>query len=263
MKLSYNKRFYLSDVIKGFFLGTSLLQYRLRKHLKEQNRTWPKEKKYSQGYFYQGLEEIGITGCKPTNFRFKQYQVDEILENAHVLDIGSNCGFVSCYCAKRAATVTAIELNPYLNKIAKDTSKHLKLDNISIIDEDFTAYKSNNKFDVILSFSNHHTIDGNLYMEFENYIKKIVNLLTPNGYLLFESHNVYAEGIGVLGDDGDMDMKVAIMNKYFTIEKYRMVNCFLKHGIEDLNKLFIVAKRSNNPRPIEFDLATAREKYTY
>lgn len=263
MNIPYSLRLSLLDFCRGVFRGTLPIQYRLRAHLKEQNRLWPKEKKYSQGYFYQGLEEVGITGAKPTRFRFSQYQVDDLLKNADILDIGSNCGFVASYCAMLATSVTAVELNPFLNRIARDTVEYLKLQNVNLIEGNFTTFTTDKKFDVVLSFSNHHTIDGNFHMGFERYIEKIVNLLKPGGYLLFESHNVFASGSGEMGDDGDMEQKISIMNKYFSIERYKMVCCFLKHAVEDLDKLFIVAKQSDSPIPIDFNLIQAREKYQY
>jgi SAM-dependent methyltransferase len=263
MAISYSFRLSIKDFWQSIFLRTFFIQRRLRKHLREQNQLWPKEKRYTQGYFYQGLEELGITGAKPTGFRFAQYQVDDILKNKTILDIGSNCGFVASYCAQRSFFVTAVELNPFLNRIARDTVKYLKLNNIAIIENDFSTFTTDQRFDVILSFSNHHTIDGNLHMGFEHYIQKIVSLLNPGGYLLFESHNVFAEGKGNVGDDGDMENKVAIMNKYFDIERYKMVRCYLKHGVEDLDKLFIVAKQSLMPQPVAFNLQEARQKYEY
>ncbi|RUO65964.1 Methyltransferase domain-containing protein [Pseudidiomarina planktonica] len=261
LRIPYTTRFRIYDFWKGLFKGTLLIQRKLRGHLRDQKKNWAKH--YTHGYFYQGLEELGITGAKPTGFRFKQYQVDEILENAEVLDIGSNCGFVSIYCAKLAKSVTAIELNPYLNRIARDALAFFKLSNVDVIESDFTTYDSNKKFDVILSFSNHHTIDGNLDMGFEAYIQKCQGLLRPNGYLLFESHNVFGKGKGGVGDDGDMELKIQIMNKYFNIERYRMVRCFLGHRKGDIDKLFIVARQSDSPSPISFDLTQAREKYSY
>lgn len=100
-------------------------------------------------------------------------------------------------------------------------------------------------------------------MGFQRYIEKIVGLMKPGGYLLFESHNVFAPGEGRVGDDGDMEEKVAIMNQYFDILRYRMVRCYLKHAVEDLDKLFIVARQNDTPTPASFNLAQAREKYEY
>lgn len=251
------------DFFKGLFKGRLLIQRRLMKHLKAQRANWPKQKQYSQGYYYQGLEELGITGAKPTGFRFRQYDVDPLLANADVLDIGSNCGFVSAYCAKRARSVTGVELNPYLNRIAVDTAHYLKLNNVTFVEDDFTRFTCDRTFDVVLSFSNHHTIDGNLNMGFANYMEKIAGLLKPGGYLLFESHNPYGPGKGGEGDDGDMEEKVRIMNRWFTLERYRMVHCFLEHNVYDVNKLFIVARRAEQPEPAVFSLAEAITRFHY
>ena len=117
-------------------LGTLGIQLRLRGHLWEQGREWPR---YTQGYFYQGFEECRITGGKPKGLRFSQYEVDNILTDADVLDIGSNAGFVARYCAKLAASVTIIELNPFLNKIVRDAADYLALKNVSVIEGDFTT----------------------------------------------------------------------------------------------------------------------------
>lgn len=261
MAIPYSKKFAFYDFWKGIAKGTFFIQRRLRHHLREQSKGWPKEQLYTHGYFYQGLEDLGITGAKPTGFRFRQYQVDELLANADVLDIGSNCGFVAVYCAKRAKSVTAVELNPYLNKIAVDTAAYFKLNNIDIVESDFAQFSTDKKFDVVLSFSNHHTIDGNLNMGFENYINTIASSLKPGGYLLFESHNVFAKGLGKVGDDGDMEEKVRIMNKRFNIERFRMVKCFLKRG--DIDKLFIVARLSDAPETAQFSLPEAIKKYAY
>jgi len=87
------------------------------------------------------------------------------------LDIGSNAGFVACYCAKKgAASITAVEINPYLNRIANDTAKFLKINNVKIIESDLSRFYTDRKFDIILSFSNHHTIDGKFYLPFDQYV---------------------------------------------------------------------------------------------
>ena len=262
LRIPYHIRLTVQDFFKGLFLGTLGIQYRLRQHLKDQNRSYSKEERYTQGYFYQGLEEIGITGAKPTGFRFSQYEVDNLLRNSDILDIGSNAGFVACYCAlKGAASITAVELNPYLNRIANDTAKFFKLKNVKVIESDFSRFFTDHKFDIILSLSNHHTIDGKFFLPFDQYIEKISNLLKPDGYLLFESHNVFAAGTGGVGDDGDMELKIQIMNRFFEIKRFRMVKCYLKHGVEDLDKLFVVAQKNSKPKSVHFCLSEAIGKY--
>ncbi|WP_159299936.1 bifunctional 2-polyprenyl-6-hydroxyphenol methylase/3-demethylubiquinol 3-O-methyltransferase UbiG [Spiribacter sp. SSL99] len=228
-------------------------------HLQDQKENWAGA--YVQGYFYQGLECLGISGAKPTGFRFAQYDVDEILKGSNVLDIGSNTGFVAIWCAKLAKSVTGIELNPYLNKIAREAADHLSILNVAFCEEGFEEFDSDRKFDVILSLSNHHTIDGNLNLGFEKHMQRISNLLEVDGYMLFESHNVFGRGDGGTGDDGDMDKKIRIMSNYFKIERYKMVRKFLRYS--DVDKLFIVARKSPVAMPIKFDLAVARQDYSW
>lgn len=150
INIPYNVRLPLKDFFQGIALGTLGIQYRLRRHLKAQSKALAKEKAYTRGYFYQGLEELGITGAKPTGFRFRQYEVDEIITDAEVLDIGSNAGFVACYCARRASTVTAVEFNPYLNRKARDSARYLKLANVEVVEEDFSKFDSPRRYDVVL-----------------------------------------------------------------------------------------------------------------
>lgn len=261
MKIPYTISLPLQDFWHGLRLGTLGIQRRLRRHLAAQNREWPKEKRYSRGYFYQGLEELGITGGKPTAFRFAQYEVDDLLPGATVLDIGSNAGFVACYCAKRSDKVTAVELNPFLHRIGLEAAEYLGLSNISFVQDDFATFETEEKYDVILSLSNHHTIDGNLNIDFERYIQKIVRMLKPGGRMLFESHDVFGPGRGGHGDDGDMEHKMSIMNRYFDIERHRMVRCYLKNV--DIDKLFIVARQSLSPNKIRFNLSEARKSYQW
>jgi hypothetical protein len=64
MKLPYSVRFSIRDFFQRLFRGTLGIQYRLHRHLKEQNRSWPKKKRYTHVYFHQGLEEFGISERK-------------------------------------------------------------------------------------------------------------------------------------------------------------------------------------------------------
>ena len=192
---------------------------------------------------------------------FDQYQVDDLLKDADVLDIGSNTGFVAIYCAKFSKEVLGIGLNPYLNRVARETAEYLKVKNAQFMDVDFKDFQTEDRFDVVLSLSNHHTIDENLDLGFKNHISRISDLLRPDGVMLFESHNVFGPGEGGAGDDGDMEAKVEIMSKFFKIERYRMVRRFLEHG--DVDKLFIVARKTEVPKPISFDLIKSRRNYEW
>ena len=251
--------FRVADLVNGFRMGHSGLHRRLKNILREQKRHW--KGAYVQGYFYQGLEDIGIYGAKPTGHRFRQYDVDDLLKDADVLDIGSNSGFVAIYCAKLAKRVVGVELNPYLNRIADETAAYLGVRNTEFVDADFASYTGEGPFDVVLSLSNHHTIDGNLDMGFERHVARIAELLRSDGVMLFESHNVFGPGMGGVGDDGDMERKMEIITMHFRVVRYRMVRRFMKHG--DIDKLFIVAQKSDEPAPMAFDLNEARQNYEW
>ena len=49
---------------------------------------------FGRGEFYQSLEELGVIGQRPTKLRIEKYQLDEIVSEKNVLDIGCNCGFM-------------------------------------------------------------------------------------------------------------------------------------------------------------------------
>src|SRR5690606_30426243 len=55
-----------------------------------------KQQNFGRGNFYQSNDELNISGQRPTAKRFEIYQLDSLLMPHHdVLDIGSNCGFIS------------------------------------------------------------------------------------------------------------------------------------------------------------------------
>jgi SAM-dependent methyltransferase len=241
--------------------GLRSLRKRLVAHMREQSANWPNA--YTTGYFYQGFWEVGITGAKPTEFRFAQYEVDSLLAPGFsALDIGSNCGFVALHLAKSLRRVVGVEINPYLIKVGKETARYLARDNVEFICESFDTFETTERFDIVLSLSNHHTIDGNLDLGFERYVRKIHGFVKPGGYLFFESHNVWGPSQGGPGDDGDMDEKFAILNRYFEIDRWRMVKCYLPHF--DVDKLFIIGRNVASPSPATtFKLDEARTKYSY
>ena len=129
---------------------------------------------------------------------------------------------------------------------------------------DFTTWQPRQRYDVVLSFANHCTIDGNLSVEFESFVAKLWQLTTEDGWLLFESHNVFGPGAGAPGDDGDLDAKFEVMERYFELEDSKKTKAFVP--TQDIDKLFVVLRR----RPAvlatvnrQMNLAVARQTYTY
>lgn len=207
-----------------------------------QKKYWPHS--YCNGYFYQGFAEIGVRGVKPAEDRYKSYELDRYVTNqSTVLDIGSNAGFLAMLMAKTAKHVNAVELNPFLTLAGSQVAGVLDLENVSHINNDFQFFKTEPaSYDVILSLSNHATIDNKLSINFEDYILKIDSLLKPGGYFIFESHNIHGPGKGGPGDDGDIDEKLAFMATKFTIRDKRMVSRKVPHS--DIDKLFVVLEKA-------------------
>ncbi|MEZ5021701.1 MAG: methyltransferase domain-containing protein [Chitinophagales bacterium] len=89
-----------------------------------------------------------------------------------VLILGSNSGFMANYLTDYYNEVVGIEINPFLIKMGETVAKYFDNKNISFVNADFITYNFDKKFDAVFSLSNHFTIDGNLNMNFEAYIKK-------------------------------------------------------------------------------------------
>lgn len=232
------------------------LHLKLIDQLNSQKNNWERFV-YCNGYFYQGYEKIGISGIKPTQKRMKNYDINEYLnKNMAVLDIGSNNGFLALDISDKVKKVTGIEYNEYLNKIGNETKNYLGIDNVNFITEDFKTYQTEEKYDAILSLSNHSTVDKGLDTSFESFVLKIYNQLNSGGYLFFESHDL-------IKIDKDMNEKFQTAQKYFDPIKYKMVKKFYP---PDVDKLFIVLKKrddlNENPERI-FDINEAKNKYSY
>lgn len=212
---------------------------------------------YCDGYFYQGFEKIGISGIKPTERRIKNYGIKKFFEaNKTTLDIGSNAGFLACYLGEFFREVEGIELNPYLVKMGNTTRDFLDLNNVNFIKGNFLEYDFQKKYDVVFSLSNHHTIDGNLNVNFESYLQKIFKILEKGGILFFESHDID-------GGDADLEEKFKIASRYFELVDHKMVRSFYD---VDIDKLFAIFRRKNEESKMEslnFSLEEARKKYHY
>ena len=136
------------------------LHFRLNSILLEQTNRWSSYD-YGEGYFYQSLDEVCITGLRDTSARLTTFNMPELVRGRTILDIGSNSGFLSTKLAKTAKSVEGIEPNPYLNKIGALVANYLKINNIKFNDMSFEDFKPSRSYDVVASFANHSTFDGN------------------------------------------------------------------------------------------------------
>lgn len=164
------------------------LKKKLRGHVDEQIQKWDSFVYAQKNGFYQGFDEIGIEGCRPTEQRFMRYKIDKYLSREKTaLDIGCNCGFFAIYISRFLKHVDGVEINPYLTNIGNDTKVYLNQKNVEFFTSKFENFKSKIKYDLVFSLANDDTIDGNTEFSITEYISKIENLLNPKGFLMWET----------------------------------------------------------------------------
>ncbi|MFT0531213.1 class I SAM-dependent methyltransferase [Castellaniella hirudinis] len=239
------------------------LQLKIFQLLYMQATQWGKP--YAAGYAYQGYERIGIAGAKPTQQRLQKYEFLPWLKpHMHVLEIGCNNGFMALEIARHVDHVKAIEFNPYLVEIGRITSAEFQQKNVHFEVADFPIWETNEQYDIVISFANHCTIDGNLSMDFEDYIAKIWKITKHDGYFLFETHNVFGPGTGKPGDDGDLDKKFDIVECYFEYIDSKMTQRFIPKY--DIDKLFVILRKRDKiiikPQR-KMDLNTAKKRFNF
>jgi len=137
--------------------------------------------------FYQSLEELGLTGYRNTLERFEKYGLKSLLKpDYQVLDIGCNTGFFSITVSHYVKHVDALDnkkLNILQGRIAR---KRLNIKNIRFFHTGYEKFRSNKKYDVVLSFAVHHWVGLSLH----DYAKKIHSMMKKGGILYFESHDL-------------------------------------------------------------------------
>lgn len=196
-----------------------ILRNKLEKHIEEQNKNWNSFVYAKTQKFYQGFKKIGITGARPTEERFDYYDIKNYFSKEKtVLDIGSNCGFFSLYVSEFVNSIVGVEINPYLVNISNDVKNFLSIKNADFYNKSFESFNVDQKFDIVFSFANDSTIDGNTRFCFEEYIDKIQNYLSPNGIVIFES-----QAEDYLLYEKQFVPKLKILEKKFTILENRKV----------------------------------------
>ncbi len=214
------------------------LQKKLRKHVDEQMEKWNSFVYAQKNGFYQGFEEIGIDGCRPTEKRFTRYQIEKYLSKEKTaLDIGCNCGFFTIYLSRFLKHVDGVELNPFLTRIGNDTKEFLEEKNVDFHTSGFEEFSTVKKYEIIFSLANDDTIDGNTKFTFNEYINKIQNLLKPNGLLMWET---------ISPDTYDPDLfepKRKILEERFTLLEERMVKS--EYPINVPERRFLILQKIN------------------
>lgn len=194
------------------------LHHKLEKHLEDQRKNW-KEFIYAQTKgFYQGFDEIQIEGWRPTEKRFKIYNIEKYLSKTKsALDIGSNCGFFSLYTSRFVKDIDGVEINPFLVAIANDTKEFLQITNTNFYTLSFENFKITKKYNVIFSLANDSSIYGNRKFNFIDHINKILYLLKNQGILIFESQ------AADMVPKSKFEPKFQILKQHFDVLEHKIV----------------------------------------
>jgi cyclopropane fatty-acyl-phospholipid synthase-like methyltransferase len=190
---------------------------------------------YGNGYYYQSMPGLDISGYRDTEERIRQLDLMERLKNKSVLDIGSNTGFILLSLSDSIARGVGVELNPYLVATGNEVKEYLGCENIDFEISSFEEYDPQDAcFDVVLSLANHSTFDGNTRQTVHDYFDKISGLLNEDGVLIFESHPPQIEPKEKLGET------LSIIESFFDIQEMPQVD--LK-GFLDRSRTYVVARK--------------------
>lgn len=227
--IAHRQRDYLQLAGNGRLLN---LHRQMNQHLDAARREWGSYD-YGEGYFYQSLDLIGITGLRDTRARIEGMNLRERLAGRRVLEIGCNTGFVALSIADIAAEVVGFDINPHLVAIAHAAADHLGCTNTRFLVSAFEDLPPSDPYEAVLSFANHSTYDGNTRQSIEEYFTRCRDLLVPGGLLLFESHPPQHEGSGLTG-------VCEIIGQLFVVREQRILSAgtFLDRG-----RTFILAER--------------------
>ena len=121
------------------------------------------------------------------------------------------------YASRFLNSCEGVEINPYLVRISNYTKEYLDIDNSEFHNLSFENFKPEKKYDIVFSFANDETIDGNTTFNFCEYITKITSLLKKGSILIFESQAIDA----IIPKK--FEPKLKILNDNFTIIEDRMV----------------------------------------
>jgi len=172
------------------------LHLELSEILERQAREWP-HYDYGEGYFYQGLAALGITGLRSTEARISSYRLLDHVAGKSVLDIGCNAGFLAVSLAQSARDVTGFDINPFLIEAGNAAARVLQRNNVRLSAGAFEDAALDGPYDVVMSLANHSTFDGQTRYSLNAYFDRCQSLLRPQGLFLFESHTPSFEGSGL------------------------------------------------------------------
>jgi SAM-dependent methyltransferase len=191
---------------------------------------------YGEGYFYQSLNRINLSGLRDTRYRVDILNLKEITKNKIILDIGCNSGFVLHEMQNNFNKAVGIDYNKQLIDVADAVKEYFKIDNMEFICDDFLKCENlnNKKFDIIFSLANHSTYDNGIN-DTKSYFLKVFDLLEKNGILIFESHHPQYEN-----DEKFNEIKKNLLTMYTLVKE----GTYLNKNFYDKNRRFLLLKKN-------------------
>jgi SAM-dependent methyltransferase len=167
-------------------------------------------------YPYQSYPPLNIKWQRPTASRVWNYWILKYInKDKEILDIGWNVGFLSLYLSRFAKHVDIVEYAKYAANIWKYLQEKEKIENVNIINWDFWKYETEKKYDLIMSFAVHWWV----WIEFNDYMKKISELLKNDWVFIIESHFIY-KWIDRKWDDSHLENQIIDNWIFKIIEKW-------------------------------------------
>ncbi len=210
-----------------------VLHRKINSILFEATRKWP-DHDYGEGYFYQSCNEVRIGGLRDTAARVEAMHLRDYCKNAYIIDIGCNSGFLDIAIAPYAKKIIGFDINPFIIDIGKEILAYVNITNVALSKMTFEEFTPSQPADVILSFANHSTFDGNTGQTVRAYIEKCHRILRPKGLLLFESHHPTYES------QQSLEQTSRIIGEMFSIQERRVLQ---SKNFFDNGRTFIVAQK--------------------
>ena len=155
---------------------------------------------FGRNTLYQSFEPLGLPGLRPTRDRIDTYKISSFTNpNSRILDIGSNMGCTALTLALDGFYVTGVEFNEILTKISNLLKSYVDEQKATFINADFSTWKCDEKFDVVLALAVHRWVP----MKFRDFAERVTSLLNTEGVLVFESNNY-----DVLGEDFEREISI-------------------------------------------------------
>jgi SAM-dependent methyltransferase len=159
----------------------------MRQHPQSFSAAFSSKTKIPVVRLYQGHENLGLLGKRPTQHRFAAYGLGQFLdERMSVLEMGCNNGFLSIEMSGRVRHVTAFDVDAAYVAIGTMVSAYLGRKNCEFRVSSVENFSDDRIFDCVVACAVH----GWVSISFPQFVAKILRFLRPGGVLLLESHEL-------------------------------------------------------------------------